>query len=60
MAKSKILPGTVIGLVIGAVLGLVFNSGQFNLVSGGIVGAIIGFLSGWFMSRDDESGGSDT
>lgn len=59
MNKSKILPGTIIGLVIGGILGVVFNSGQFNLLSGGILGGIVGFLSGWFMSRDKQSSDGD-
>lgn len=60
MGNNKIISGTIIGVIIGGILGVIFNSGQFNLLSAGITGGIIGFLSGWFMSRKNESsdGGS--
>lgn len=53
--KNKIISGTIIGLVIGGILGIIFNSGQFNLLSGGVIGGIIGFLSGWFMTKNEGS-----
>ncbi|NNF52000.1 MAG: hypothetical protein HKN59_06150 [Gammaproteobacteria bacterium] len=59
MGKNKIISGTIIGLVIGAIVGVIFNSGQINLLSAGITGGIIGFLGGWFMSRDDGSSDGD-
>lgn len=56
MNKSKIIPGAAIGLVLGGVVGYFFEAGQFNFLTGGVLGGIIGFLGGWFMSRD--AGGS--
>ena len=51
--KSKIVSITVLGLVIGAILGLV--GVVPNTVGAVIIGGIVGFLVGWFWNSRSEA-----
>jgi len=54
--NNKIISLTVIGIVLGGVVGALVESGQINMLSVAIVGGIAGFLAGWIWnSRSGES-----
>lgn len=53
---NKIISLTVIGIVLGGILGVVVNTEQVNFLSAAVVGGIVGFLAGWIWnSRADGS-----
>jgi uncharacterized protein YcfJ len=54
--ENKVVSLAIIGIVLGGVVGAVFDSEQINLVSGAIGGGVIGFLVGWVWNT--QSGGS--
>jgi len=45
--NNKIVSLTVIGIVLGGIIGTVVNSGQFNTITVAVVGGVAGFLAGW-------------
>ncbi len=54
--NNKIISLTVIGIVLGGIVGTLVESGQVNMLSAAIVGGIAGFLAGWIWnSRSAES-----
>lgn len=50
MINNKIISLAIIGIVLGAIVGIVVNSEQFNLLTATVLGGIIGFLGGWIWS----------
>ena len=56
--KNKIIVLTVIGLVLGGIIGAVVNSEQIDMYTLAAVGGVIGFLAGWVWNS--RSGGSDS
>ena len=55
--QNKIVSLTVIGLVIGGILGILVNSEQVSAAALAAIGGVVGFLAGWFWNS--RSGGSD-
>mgnify|MGYP001823807556 CR=1 FL=1 len=54
--KNKIVSLTVIGIVLGGIVGTLVSSGQINTVTGAVFGGVVGFLAGWIWnSRSDGS-----
>ena len=54
--NNKIISLTIIGIVIGGIVGTLFDSGQVDMLSAAIVGGVAGFLAGWIWnSRPGES-----
>ena len=47
ITDNKIAALTLIGIVVGGLVGLVVNTGQVNIFSLGVFGGIVGFLAGW-------------
>ena len=56
--KNKTISLTIIGLVLGGIIGAVVNLEQANMFTLAIFGGVIGFLAGWIWnSRSGESEG---
>jgi len=55
--ENKIISLAVIGLVLGGIIGVVFNSEEFNAAAFAGFGGIAGFLVGWVWNV--KSGGSE-
>ena len=54
--NNKIISLTIIGAVLGGIVGTMVNTGQFNTVTVAIFGGVVGFLAGWvWNTRSDES-----
>ena len=54
--NNKVISLTVIGAVLGGIVGTVVSSGQFNTLTVAIFGGVVGFLAGWIWnSRTDGS-----
>lgn len=54
--NNKIISLTIIGIVLGGIVGTLVDSGQVNMLSAAIVGGVAGFLAGWvWNSRSGES-----
>ena len=54
--NNKLISLTVIGIVLGGIVGTVVNSGQFNTLTVAVFGGVVGFLAGWiWSSRSDGS-----
>jgi hypothetical protein len=47
ITNNKIAALTLIGIVVGALVGLIVNTEQVNMFSLGVLGGIVGFLAGW-------------
>ncbi len=45
--NNKIVALALIGIVVGALVGLMVNTEQVNVFSLGVFGGIAGFLAGW-------------
>jgi len=45
--NNKVISLTIIGLVLGGIVGVGVNTEQVNLLSAGIIGGVVGFLAGW-------------
>ncbi|MBT8092760.1 MAG: hypothetical protein KJN77_06970 [Gammaproteobacteria bacterium] len=56
IAKNKIISLTIIGLVVGAILGMLGISGGSDILMLMPIGGIAGFLAGWiWQSRSGEA-----
>ena len=56
MQNNKIVMLTVIGLILGAIVGTVIESAQVNLYMFAMLGGVVGFLAGWIWnSRKSDS-----
>ncbi len=56
IANNKIISLTVLGLVIGLILGLMMSSGKADILLLSPFGGIVGFLAGWiWQSRSEKS-----
>jgi len=54
--NNKIISVTIIGIVLGGIVGAIVNSAQVNMLSAAILVGIVGFLAGWIWNaRSDES-----
>ncbi len=54
--KNKVISLTIIGLVLGGIIGSVADLEQANMVTLGVAGGVLGFLAGWIWnSRSGES-----
>ena len=54
--NNKILSLTVIGVILGAILGALVEIEQMGMYSVAAVGGVIGFVAGWvWQSRSDTS-----
>ena len=52
--NNKVISLTVIGIVLGGIVGTVVNTGQFNMLTVAVFGGVVGFLAGWIWnSRSD-------
>jgi gas vesicle protein len=59
--QNKIISLSIIGLVLGGIIGAVINSEQANMTTLAAYGGIIGFLAGWIWnSRSSASEDSDS
>jgi hypothetical protein len=47
ITDNKIAALTLIGIVVGSLIGLMVNTEQVNIFSLGLFGGIVGFLAGW-------------
>jgi hypothetical protein len=57
LKQNKIISLTVIGLVIGGIVGVMLNSEQFSAAALAGSGGVVGFLAGWIWNT--RSGGSE-
>jgi len=57
LKQNKIISLTVIGLVIGGIVGVMLNSEQFSAAALAGFGGVVGFLAGWIWNT--RSGGSE-
>ncbi len=48
ITNNKIAALTLIGIVVGALVGFIVNNEQVTLLSMGVLGGVVGFLAGWF------------
>jgi hypothetical protein len=55
--ENKIISLAVIGLVLGAIVGVVLDSEEFNVATIAGLGGVAGFLVGWVWNLN--SGGSE-
>ncbi len=54
--NNKLLSLTIIGVVLGGIIGTVVNLHEINTLTVGAFGGLAGFLAGWiWTSRSDES-----
>ncbi len=54
--KNKTISLTIIGLLLGGIIGNVVDLEQANMITLGVAGGVLGFLAGWIWnSRSDES-----
>ena len=54
--NNKILSLTVIGVILGGILGALVEIDQMGMYSVAVVGGVIGFFAGWvWQSRSDTS-----